>query len=102
DHAILEVEAETATEELTFPPFVVVEREVTNEKTYDSYRIAKQLGELAAEEEKADALQRAVNGGQPSPPAARETMNAELLKCAIRQLERKKSIDTGSVPASKK
>mmetsp|Transcript_20828 Transcript_20828/g.44245 ORF Transcript_20828/g.44245 Transcript_20828/m.44245 type:complete len:117 (-) Transcript_20828:291-641(-) len=86
NHAILEVEAETATEELEFPPFVEVESEVTNQKAYDSYRIAKQLMQLAAEEAQGIAHAK----GVPSVEKGNSN-SATLLHSAIENLKRKGS-----------
>ena len=44
--AILEVEAESETSQLVFPPMVQVVREVTNEEAFDSHVIAQKMGQF--------------------------------------------------------
>jgi len=72
--AILEVEAESRDSELCFPSFLPVAREVTDEESYDSYLIAR---ELELEVTRANEEKKRANE-EKGVPATSEGSNDEI------------------------
>ncbi len=98
--AILEVEAESRDCELCFPDFLPVAREVTDEQSYDSYLIAREL-ELEVEKHGPPLPVTANGSGGPTPQRELQrnaTVAAQRMANVLQTLETQARSDGETTP----
>ena len=101
--AILEVEAESMEGHVSMPDFVQVEREVTDEKSYDSHKIAEELATAILGESLANSIE-SLDGsaGERLDPVAMTRNDSTVLERRVTEVLTKLERESVSLKSASK